>query len=321
MKLPNKSDIESAASTVYQYMSSTPLYDWPLLRKRCGVNVFVKHENHTPTGAFKIRGGLTYMSWLRSRYPTSEGVIAATTGNHGQSVALAALKNGLSAVIIVPENNSNIKNKSMISFGAELITYGHDFQAAYEYALNTAEERNLSIVPSFSEYLISGVSTYGLEIFQAQPDLDSLYVPIGLGSGICGCIAAREAFGLKTKIIGVVAENAACYSLSFNQKKPVSTNSANTIADGLACRIPDSDAVRIINKYVDRVVQVNENEIKGAMGYYFTDTHNIAEGAGAAPLAALIKERNRYQNKNVGVVLTGGNLDLKLYCEVLKNNY
>jgi threonine dehydratase len=321
MKLPNKSDIESAASTVYQYMSSTPLYDWPLLRKRCGVNVFVKHENHTPTGAFKIRGGLTYMSWLRSRYPTSEGVIAATTGNHGQSVALAALKNGLSAVIIVPENNSNIKNKSMISFGAELITYGHDFQAAYEYALNTAEERNLSIVPSFSEYLISGVSTYGLEIFQAQPDLDSLYVPIGLGSGICGCIAAREAFGLKTKIIGVVAENAACYALSFNQKKPVSTNSANTIADGLACRIPDSDAVRIINKYVDRVVQVNENEIKGAMGYYFTDTHNIAEGAGAAPLAALIKERNRYQNKNVGVVLTGGNLDLKLYCEVLKNNY
>ena len=321
MKLPNKSDIESAASTVYQYMSSTPLYDWPLLRKRCGVNVFVKHENHTPTGAFKIRGGLTYMSWLRSRYPTSEGVIAATTGNHGQSVALAALKNGLSAVIIVPENNSNIKNKSMISFGAELITYGHDFQAAYEYALNTAEERNLSIVPSFSEYLISGVSTYGLEIFQAQPDLDSLYVPIGLGSGICGCIAAREAFGLKTKIIGVVAENAACYALSFNQKKPVSTNSANTIADGLACRIPDSDAVRIINKYVDRVVQVNENEIKGAMGYYFTDTHNIAEGAGAAPLAALIKERHRYQNKNVGVVLTGGNLDLKLYCEVLKNNY
>jgi threonine dehydratase len=321
MKLPNKSDIESAASTVYQCMSSTPLYDWPLLRKRCGVNVFVKHENHTPTGAFKIRGGLTYMSWLRSRYPTSEGVIAATTGNHGQSVALAALKNGLSAVIIVPENNSNIKNKSMISFGAELITYGHDFQAAYEYALNTAEERNLSIVPSFSEYLISGVSTYGLEIFAAQPDLDSLYVPIGLGSGICGCIAAREALGLKTKIIGVVAENAACYALSFNQKKPVSTNSANTIADGLACRIPDSDAVRIINKYVDRVVQVNENEIKGAMGYYFTDTHNIAEGAGAAPLAALIKERNRYQNKNVGVVLTGGNLDLKLYCEVLKNNY
>lgn len=321
MKLPNKSDIESAASTVYQCMSSTPLYDWPLLRKRCGVNVFVKHENHTPTGAFKIRGGLTYMSWLRSSYPTSEGVIAATTGNHGQSVALAALKNGLSAVIIVPENNSNIKNKSMISFGAELITYGHDFQAAYEYALNTAEERNLSIVPSFSEYLISGVSTYGLEIFQAQPDLDSLYVPIGLGSGICGCIAAREALGLKTKIIGVVAENAACYALSFNQKKPVSTNSANTIADGLACRIPDSDAVRIINKYVDRVVQVNENEIKGAMGYYFTDTHNIAEGAGAAPLAALIKERNRYQNKNVGVVLTGGNLDLKLYCEVLKNNY
>ena len=321
MKLPNKSDIESAASTVYQCMSSTPLYDWPLLRKRCGVNVFVKHENHTPTGAFKIRGGLTYMSWLRSRYPTSEGVIADATGNHGQSVALAALKSGLSAVIIVPENNSNIKNKSMISFGAELITYGHDFQAAYEYALNTAEERNLSIVPSFSEYLISGVSTYGLEIFQAQPDLDSLYVPIGLGSGICGCIAAREAFGLKTKIIGVVAENAACYALSFNQKKPVSTNSANTIADGLACRIPDSDAVRIINKYVDRVVQVNENEIKGAMGYYFTDTHNIAEGAGAAPLAALIKERNRYQNKNVGVVLTGGNLDLKLYCEVLKNNY
>ena len=319
MKLPNKSDIESAASTVYQHMSSTPLYDWPLLRKRCGLNVFVKHENHTPTGAFKIRGGLTYMSWLRNRHPMSKGVIAATTGNHGQSVALAASKNNLSSVIIVPENNSNIKNKSMISFGAELITYGHDFQAAYEYALNTAEERNLSIVPSFSEYLISGVSTYGLEIFKAQPDLDSLYVPIGLGSGICGCIAAREALGLKTKIIGVVSENAACYAHSFNQKKPISTNSAKTIADGLACRVPDVDAVRIINKYVDQIVQVSENEIKAAMRYYFTDTHNIAEGAGAAPLAALIKERGKYQNKNVAVVLTGGNLDLKLYSEVLKN--
>ena len=319
MKLPNKSDIESAASTVYQYMTSTPLYDWPLLRKRCGLNVFVKHENHTPTGAFKIRGGLTYMSWLRNRHPMSKGVIAATTGNHGQSVALAASKNNLSSVIIVPENNSNIKNKSMISFGAELITYGHDFQAAYEYALNTAEERNLSIVPSFSEYLISGVSTYGLEIFKAQPDLDSLYVPIGLGSGICGCIAAREALGLKTKIIGVVSENAACYAHSFNQKKPISTNSAKTIADGLACRVPDTDAVRIINKYVDQIVQVSENEIKAAMRYYFTDTHNIAEGAGAAPLAALIKERGKYQNKNVAVVLTGGNLDLKLYSEVLKN--
>ena len=320
MKLPNKSDIEIAASTVYQYMSSTPLYKWPLLQKRCGLNVFVKHENHTPTGAFKIRGGLTYMTWLRSRYPMSKGVIAATTGNHGQSVALAATINNLSSIIIVPENNSNIKNKSMISFGAELITYGHDFQAAYEYALNTAEERNLNIVPSFSEYLISGVSTYGLEIFNAQPDLDALYVPIGLGSGICGCIAAREALGVKTKIIGVVAENAACYALSFDQKRPMSTNSANTIADGLACRVPDSDAVAIINKHVDKIVKVNENEIKAAMGYYFTDTHNIAEGAGAAPLAALIKERNKYQNKNVAVVLTGSNLDLKLYSDVLKNN-
>ena len=250
----------------------------------------------------------------------SKGVIAATTGNHGQSVALAATINNLSSIIIVPENNSNIKNKSMISFGAELITYGHDFQAAYEYALNTAEERNLNIVPSFSEYLISGVSTYGLEIFNAQPDLDALYVPIGLGSGICGCIAAREALGVKTKIIGVVAENAACYALSFDQKRPMSTNSANTIADGLACRVPDSDAVAIINKHVDKIVKVNENEIKAAMGYYFTDTHNIAEGAGAAPLAALIKERNKYQNKNVAVVLTGSNLDLKLYSDVLKNN-
>jgi threonine dehydratase len=317
MELPNKAEIESAAETVYAAMPPTPQYAWPLLAERTGASVWVKHENHSPIGAFKVRGGLVYMSGLRASQPDSTGVIAATRGNHGQSIAFAARANGLNAVIVVPEGNSLEKNAAMQALGGELIIHGHDFQEAYEYSYELADERGLTLVPSFAEDLVSGVSTYALEMFMGAPDLDTLYVSIGLGSGICSCIAAREALGLTTKIVGVVAENAPCYALSFDQGKPVSTNSADTLADGLACRVPDGEAVAVINRYAERIVTVDEAEIKAAMRHYFTDTHNVAEGAGAAPLAALLQEREQARGRTVGLVLSGGNVDRGLFQNIL----
>ena len=257
MELPTKSEIEAAAETVYAAMPATPQYIWPLLAERCGATVWVKHENHTPIGAFKARGGLVYVSGLRASQPDCTGVIAATRGNHGQSIAFAARAHGLAAVIVVPEGNSAEKNAAMGALGAELVVHGHDFQAAYEYAMGLADERGLLMVPSFAADLVAGVATYPMELLTAVPDLDTLYVSIGLGSGICACIAAREALGLTTKIVGVVAENAPCYALSFDQGKPVSTNSADTLADGLACRVPDDAAVAVINRYAERIVTVS----------------------------------------------------------------
>jgi threonine dehydratase len=317
MELPSKSEIEAAAETVYAGLPPTPQYAWPLLAERCGTAVWVKHENHTPIGAFKVRGGLLYMARLLAERPESNGVIAATRGNHGQSIAFAARANGLTAVIVVPEGNSSEKNASMRALGAELVVHGHDFQAAFEYAMGLADERDLTMVPSFAEDLIAGVSTYAMELLTAVPDLDTLYVPIGLGSGICGCIAAREALGLTTKIVGVVAENAPCYALSFAQGQPVSTNSADTLADGLACRIPADEAVAVINRYAERIVTVSETEIRAAMRHFFTDTHNVAEGAGAAALAALLGERERAAGQTVGLVLSGGNVDRALFQAIL----
>ena len=317
MELPSKSEIEAAAQTVYGAMPATLQYAWPLLAERCRVTVWVKHENHTPIGAFKVRGGLLYMSRLLDSQPDCIGVIAATRGNHGQSITFAARANGIAAVIVVPEGNSTEKNASMQALGAELIVHGHDFQTAFEYAQGLAEERGLSMVPSFAEDLVAGVSTYAMELFAGAPDLDTLYVPIGLGSGMSGCIAAREALGLTTKIVGVVAENAPCYALSFAQAMPVSTNSADTLADGLACRVPDAAALEVINRYAERIVTVSEAEIKAAMRHYFTDTHNVAEGAGAAALAALLQECEQAAGQTVGLVLSGGNVDRDLFQNIL----
>lgn len=317
MKLPSKSEIESAAETVYAAMPATPQYAWPLLAERCGATVWVKHENHSPIGAFKVRGGLVYMSRLRASQPDCSGVIAATRGNHGQSIAFAARASGLAAVIVVPEGNSAEKNAAMQALGAELVVHGYDFQEAYEYSQDLADARGLTLVPSFAEDLVAGVSTYAMELLTAVPDLDTLYVSIGLGSGICSCIAAREALGLTTKIVGVVAENAPCYALSFAQGRPVSTNSADTLADGLACRVPDDAAVAAINRYAERIVTVSEAEIKAAMRHYFTDTHNVAEGAGAAPLAALLQERGQANSQTVGLVLSGGNVDRSVFQNIL----
>src|SRR5262245_36832893 len=299
-------------------MPPTPQYRWPLLSQRVGTETWVKHENHTPIGAFKVRGGLVYMHELKRQQPGLAGVIAATRGNHGQSVAFAAGRAELAAVIVVPHGNSVEKNAAMRALGAELIEHGHDFQAAYEYAMELATERRLHALRSFHLWLVAGVGTYALELFRAVADIDTVYVPIGLGSGICGTIAARDALGLKTKVVGVVAENAPAYALSFAQKAGVSTNSADTLADGMACRVPDTAALAIVVEGADRVVTVSEGEIKAAMRHYFTDTHNVAEGAGAAPLAALLKERASMAGRRVALILSGGNIDRDLYARVLR---
>jgi threonine dehydratase len=314
---PDKGKMAETADVVHAAMGPTPQICWPLLSAEAGTEVWVKHENHLPTGAFKVRGGVVYMAKLRRDQPQVTGVICATRGNHGQSVAFGAARNGLKATIVVPEGNSRSKNAAMKAFGAELIEHGHDFQASLEYARELGAERKLHFVQSFHPWLIEGVATYGFELFTAQPDLDTVYVPIGLGSGICSVIVARDAFGLKTKVVGVVSANAAAYALSFKAGKPVSTNSADTLADGMACRVPVDGAVAIINKGADRIVQVTEDEIRKAMRLYFDLIHNVAEGAGAAALAALSQEGAAKAGKKVGLILSGGNVDAPLFQSVL----
>jgi threonine dehydratase len=309
--------MQRAADLVHAVMMPTSQICWPLLGQRCGAEVWVKHENHTPIGAFKVRGGLVYMDDLRRNRPDITGVISATRGNHGQSVGFAARRTGLKAVIVVPHGNSVEKNNAMRALGVELIEHGEDFQAAYEHAGALADERGLHLLRSFGPLLVAGVGSYAMELFRAVSDLDTVYVPIGQGSGICGAIAARDALGLGTKVVGVVAENAAAYALSFDARTPVSTNSADTFADGMACRVPDHAALAVIWQGAERIVTVSEDEIKAAMRHYFTDTHNLAEGAGAAPLAALIKERQRMAGKRVGLVLSGGNIDRSLYASII----
>ncbi|MCC7048633.1 MAG: threonine dehydratase [Alphaproteobacteria bacterium] len=315
--MPSLADLENAAQLVHAVMPPTPQYRWPLLCRRAGTEVWVKHENHTPCGAFKVRGGIVYIDHLKRAEPGVKGVIAATRGNHGQSVAFAARRAGLAAVIVVPKGNSVEKNAAMQALGGELIEHGHDFQAAYEYAQGLAKKRRLYPFPSYHDVLARGVGTYGLEFLRGAPDLDTVYVPIGLGSGICGVMAARDALGLKTKVVGVVSENAPTYALSFAQGKPVPTNSADTMADGVACRVPNAEALAAILNGVERIVEVGDDAIKAAMRAYFADTHNVAEGAGAAPLAALLKERGAMAGKRVGVILSGGNVDTTVYRDVL----
>jgi threonine dehydratase len=309
--------MQRAADLVHAAIAPTAQIRWPLLSRRCGAEVWVKHENHTPIGAFKVRGGLVYMDDLARNGGGAKGVISATRGNHGQSVGYAAARAGIRAVIVVPHGNSVEKNEAMRALGVELIEHGGDFQAAYEHAATLAESRKLHMLRSFHPLLVAGVGSYAMELFGAVPDLDAVYVPIGQGSGICGTIAARDALGLKTEVIGVVAENAPAYALSFEQRKPVSTNSADTFADGMACRVPDPAALDAIWKGAARVVRVGEDEIKSAMRAYFTDTHNLAEGAGAAPLAALLKERAVMAGRRVGLILSGGNIDRPLYASII----
>ena len=314
---PNLRELEAAAEVVYAHMRPTPQIAWPLLAERCRCEVWVKHENHTPVGAFKVRGGLVYMESLARERPGVAGVITATRGNHGQSIGFAAARFGISATVLVPFGNNPEKNAAMRAFGVELVEYGHDFQAAYERTSELANERRLHMIAAFDSRLVRGVASYSLEFLRAIPDLHTVYLPVGQGSGICGMIAARDALNLKTRVVGVVSENAPAYALSFEQGKPVSTESADTVADGVACRIPDERALAIILEGAERVVAVSEEAILEAMRHYFTDTHNVAEGAGAAALAALLEEGAEMAGKRVGLVLSGGNADRGLFCRAL----
>jgi threonine dehydratase len=313
------SQIEAAAETVYQVLPPTPQYRWPLLCERIGTELWVKHENHTPIGAFKIRGGLVYFELLAQERDRNKGVISATRGNHGQSVGLAARRYGISATIVVPFGNSHEKNAAMRALGVELIEHGEDFQAAYEYAVALAQQRDLHIVPPFHPLLVTGVATYALELLRHVRDLDVVYVPIGLGSGICGMVGARDALGLTTRVVGVVSKHAPAYELSFDRRVPVEHPVTTQLADGVACRTPEPEALEIIWSGVERVVAVSDDEVAAAMRALFEDTHNVAEGAGALSLAGALQERDRLSGKKVAVILSGGNVDRELFTKVLTN--
>jgi len=298
-------------------MPPTPQYAWPLLSQRLGAEAWIKHENHTPVGAFKLRGALVYLFWLRRTQPGLQGLAAATRGNHGQGVGLAARLFGLPAIIVVPHGNSKEKNRAMRAQGVELIEHGQDFQEALDFARTLAAERGFALVESFHERLVLGTATYALELFEGAPPLDTVYVPIGLGSSICGVAAARAALGLKTEIVGVVAAQSPAYARSFTAHRVVEAPSQTQIADGLACRTPNAEAMEIVWAQVARVIEVSEAEIALAMRAYYQDTHNLAEGAGAAALAGAIQEKQNHQGRRIGIVLTGGNVDADTYRDVL----
>jgi threonine dehydratase len=310
-------ELERAARLVHDVVPPTPQYAWPKLRCRAGCTVWVKHENHTPTGAFKVRGGLVYLDRLRQAQPKTRGVISATRGNHGQSIAFAAARNRLPATIYVPHHNSQDQNSAIAAFGARVVEFGKDFDEAKHEAFRVAAAEGLHFVPSFHRDLVIGVSTYALELFSAVGSLDAVYVGVGMGSGINGLITVRDLMGLKTEIVAVGAAKAPATARSFAAGHAVNAESARTFADGLATREPNAVAVEGICRGAARMVEVGEDEIAEAMRIYFDDTHHIVEGAGAAPLAALLQERARMAGKNVAVVLSGGNIERARYLQVL----
>jgi threonine dehydratase len=312
-KMFDLGQLERAHEVVGAAMPPTPAHAWPLLAQRLGADVVVKHENHTPIGAFKVRGGLVYVERLQRERPQASGIISATRGNHGQSLAFAARRFGVLVTIYVPHGNSVEKNRAMRAFGAHLVEHGEDFQSAREESERHAEREGLELVPSFHRDLVMGVATYALELFRTAPNLDVLYVPIGQGSGICGCILARDLLGLRTEIVGVQSTEAPSYALSFAAGAVVRTNSSNTLADGMATRVPDPEALSIIRKGASRIVQVTDDEVGEAVRAYWTDTHNLAEGAGAAALAAALQEKAKLRGKRVGLILSGGNIDFDLF--------
>lgn len=309
--------LREAADFVHQHVPATPQQAWPLLAERLGCEVWVKHENHAPTGAFKVRGGLVYVRSLLAGGNPPRGLVTATRGNHGQSMALAARQAGIALVIVVPEGNSTEKNAAMRALGAELVEHGVDFDVAREEAARLAEVLGYAMVPSFHPELVRGVATYALELFEAVRDLDCVYVPIGMGSGICGLIQARNLLGLRTQIVGVVSSAADAYAQSFEQGHIVTTATAETFADGMACRVPHPQAFALVREHAARIVRVTDSEVAEAMRVYHEATHNTAEGAGAAALAALMQEREQQAGKRVAVVLSGANVDRARYARIL----
>ncbi|MBX3606127.1 MAG: threonine dehydratase [Piscinibacter sp.] len=315
----SREQLDAACRLVREQMPPTPQYRWPLLEQRLGATTWVKHENHTPVGAFKLRGGLVYFDALVRREPALRRVVSATRGNHGQSVAFAAARHGLQATIVVPHGNSVEKNAAMRALGAELVEHGEDFQAAREHAQALAAAQGAHMVPSFHEDLVRGVATCWLEFFEAvQPDV--VYVPIGLGSGICACAAARAHAGARSRLVGVVSAHAPAYLHSFEAGRPVAAPVTTVLADGMACRVPEDAALALIRREVDEIVAVTDDEVAAAMRALFADTHNVAEGAGAAALAAALQQRTQRVargDRSIGLALTGGNVDSEVFARVL----
>jgi threonine dehydratase len=328
MQHPSLTEIRDAQTLVYRSMGPTPQYSWPLLNRRLSsgnrpeTEAWIKHENHTPVGAFKLRGALVYGNWLKQTHPDLKGVVAATRGNHGQGVGMTARLLGLKAVIVVPYGNSVEKNRAMLAQGAELVEHGRDFQESLEFARQLAIDMGYHLFESFHEKLVVGTATYALELFDGAPALDVVYVPIGMGSSVCGMAAARNALGLETEIVGVVSAECPAYALSFKRRELVEAPAVSKIADGLACRTPNLEALKIIWRNVARVVEVSDAEVAEAMRTYFEDTHNVAEGAGAAGLAAALQERSDREKdglhgRRIGIVLSGGNVDREVFAKVL----
>jgi threonine dehydratase len=310
-------NLDATARFLRTILPETPQMVWPQLSERLGAEVWVKHENHLPTGAFKVRGGLVYLEQLRHQDKELPGVIAATRGNHGQSIAFAARRLGLRSVIVVPAGNGREKNAAIRALGAELIECGHDFQAAREWATARAAAEGLHMVPAWHPLLVRGVATASLELLRAAPELEVVFVPVGMGSGLCGMIAARDALGHRARIVGVAAELAPAYALSFERREPVTTERADTFADGIATRSPDPQALAMIMAGADRIVTVSEAAIRAAMRHYFSDIHQVAEGAAAAALAAAESNPGLVRGKMVGMVLSGGNVDREMYAGIL----
>ncbi len=317
--LPDPAEIEASARVVYRHFQATPQYRWALLSERLGTACWVKHENHTPVGAFKIRGGLTYFEQMARAGTLPREVISATRGNHGQSVGWAARAHGVACTIVVPRGNSVEKNAAMRALGVTLIEHGDDFQAAREHAQQLANERRAHMVPSFHPALISGVSTYWWEFFRAVPQLDVVYVPIGLGSGVCSAIAAKLALGHRARIVGVVSTGATTYADSLAAGRVVEAPVSTRLADGMAVRRADADALAVLMQHLDHLVQVSDAEVALAMRDLFTDTHNVAEGAGAAAFAAAMQERAQLAGQVVGTTLCGGNVDASVFATVLSD--
>lgn len=317
MNLPTLADIEAAAQTVYRSFAPTPQYRWALLSERLGTDCWVKHENHTPVGAFKIRGGLTYFDQLKQRGALPREVISATRGNHGQSIGWAAREHGVACTIVVPHGNSVEKNAAMRALGVNLIEHGSDFQESREHAMQLAAERGAHMVPSFHKDLLRGVSTYWWEFFRAVPQLDVAYVPIGQGSGACSAVAAKQALGHRARIVGVVSRHATTYADSIAAGRVVEAPVTTRLADGMACRVADTDALAILAPHLDHVVKVSDDEVAQAMRAIFADTHNVAEGAGAASFAAAMQEKEGLQGQTVGITLCGGNVDSATFANVL----
>jgi threonine dehydratase len=313
---PARAALEAAARVVHAVIAPTPQYCWPLLSQRVGAEVWVKHENHTPTGAFKLRGGLVLLERLKRERPKLAGVVSATRGNHGQSLAYAGRRHGLRTVIVVPHGNSRDKNAAMRAWGAELVEHGRDFDEARLRAAAIASEQGLEFIGPFMPDLVAGVGSYAMELYAGAPALDAVYAPIGCGSGICGLIAWRDALGLATRIIGVVSAHADCYAQSFEAGRPIETESANTFADGMAVRVPVPEALAAIRAGAERIIRVTDDEVKAAIRHFFHDTHTLVEGAGAAALAALMKDPER-KGSRFAVIASGGNIDREAYVEAL----